>query len=274
MNKNNIFRYFILLLIILCLLLNVKGAGISNCDFEFEEPNDSLNFNPPKEWEYENYAAVVSNFIPEPERGFTYNWQIDVNNGLDPNYGEYFLVLSSGDIVPEPTYARVSQQIAVETGWKISGYYFFGTCDYTPYSDYATIELIPSNSSMEDIILANITVEQVGDYGSTAGWQYFEYTFNSTQAGTYDLVMSVNDRQDNIFKSYLAVDHLKLQCINGDMNNDCIVNMYEYSLISQKWGIDCSNPDIDCSEFDLSEDGFINLEDLGIISDLWLDSLN
>ncbi len=253
----------------------VYGAGLDNSDFEFGEPAPIYDFNQPMGWMRENYAAIVNNFIPQPTHGSIRNWQIDVNEGLYPYYGQNFVVLSTGDISPDPTYARIIQQVHVEAGWIFSGYYFFGTCDYSPYSDYATIKMVPSDSNtpLRDIIFVNIAVEDVNDYGSMSGWEYFEYTFDADEEGMYDLTLIVNDGQDAIFKSYLAVDHLKLRCVEyGDLNTDCKVDFMDYALLAENWIIDCSQPIHDCSAADLFEDEMIDYKDIAVLAEYWLDN--
>ena len=269
-----IYRFIVFVMAGVFCLSTSDGVGIFNGDFEFGEPNQSLGIDLPVGWQTENYTAIVSNFVPQPVQGNTSNWQIDVVAGLDPNYGQSFVVLSTGDVIPDPRSASMSQQIEVGKGWTISGYYFFGTCDYSPYSDYATIKMVSEpNSSPRDIILVDITVEDVNSYGSMPGWGYFEYVFGPNDPGTYELTIEVVDKQDAIYKSYFAVDHLKLRCgPQGDINIDCAVDMLDYALLCDDWAIDCSDPNIDCSATDLSRDGVIDANDLSILIDHWLGS--
>jgi len=255
-------------------------ADIVNGGFEQSEPNDMLDFDPPFGWERENYAAVVNNFVPQPERGSTENWKIDVQAGLGPFEGQSFVVLSTGDVESDPMYAEIRQQIEISAGQKLTGVYFFGTCDYIPFNDYATITLVPDpNSSLTDIILINISVTDVGNYGSTDGWGLFEHTFSEAEAGTYEIVLLVHDVDDNIFKSYLAVDNITL-CSPpeyGDINHDCQVNMLDFAFMAVDWSNDCSDPNYlsdpnnRCQYgTDINGDGPVDINDLWLMAENWL----
>jgi len=257
-------------------------ANIANGGFEQSEPNATIDANTPTDWQRENYAAVVNNFVPQPDpnRGNANNWKIDIVEGLDPFEGQSFVVLSTSDILPEPMYAKISQQIEVFAGQRLAGMYFFGTCDYIPFEDYAIITLIPNpNSSLRDIMLLNINVADVGSYSSMDGWGFFEYTFSQQEAGVYELALSVSDLSDIIFKSYLAVDNITL-CYApeyGDINYDCQVNMLDFAFMSNDWLNDCSDP-IYFSDpnslckfgTDIDGDGPVDVNDLLLMSQNWL----
>lgn len=273
------YLYFLFVIAQIC-VSTVVYADIVNGGFEQSEPNDMLDFDPPFGWERENYAAVVGNFVPQPERGNTSNWKIDVEAGLVPFEGQSFVVLSTGDVQPDPMYAEIRQQIEVSTGQRLAGAYFFGTCDYIPFEDYATITLIPdSNSSLRDIILLNINVGDVGSYGSMDGWGLFEYTFSEAEAGTYEIVLLVSDLNDWIFKSYLAVDNVTL-CYPpeyGDINRDCQVNMLDFAFMAIDWLNDCSDPNYlsdpnnRCQYgTDINGDGPVDINDLWLMAENWL----
>lgn len=202
---------FFVVCILLCAVLTNNSllfAEIINGDFEQAVPGD--DFRTPYGWNVENYAAVLSTFIPQPPRGSTINWKIDVETGLAPFEGDSFVVLSNGMISPETTHAKIWQDVSLEVGDVVSGAYFFGTCDYIPYGDYATISLVAKpGSELADIELVNITTGDVGSYGSTDGWVPFQSVpFTEATAGTYTLEFVVTDMVDNIFNSYLAVDGL------------------------------------------------------------------
>ena len=269
---------------VLCITVPVC-AQIDNGDFELIDPNSPPDFNAPLGWERESYAAIVDNFVPEPERGNTSEWKIDVQKGLDPFEGESFVVLSTGDIdppLPDPQYAQIKQQIEASPGQRLAGVYFFGTCDYTPYEDFATIKLVPApTSGLRDSILININVGDVGSYGSMDGWDFFEYTFSEADAGIYDLVLIVSDLGDWIFKSYLAIDNITL-CYApgyGDLNYDCRVNMLDFTLLANDWLQDCSDPNYledpnsNCwYGTDIDNNGPVDANDLYLMSQFWLDS--
>lgn len=197
--------YFIAFLFIT--FLPTISHALQNGGFEQTEPNELLDFDPPAHWQRQNYAAIVTNFKPQPTVGSVDNWKIDVQAGLNPIQGQSFVVLSSGDINPDPSSASINQSFQATAGETISGYYFFGTCDYEPYNDYAEIKLLPApGSQLNEITLVSVDVLTVGHYSSMSGWELFEHTFTSAEAGLYSIDISVNDARDTIYASYLAVD--------------------------------------------------------------------
>lgn len=250
--------------------LTAHGSKILNGDFEFGELNNYYGSYEPVDWQRINYVHIASNLNSDPQSGRA-EWNIPAS-GLEPLYGESFVYLSTGDITPDPNYAAISQQITVNQGWTLSGYYFFGTYDYSDWFDYGIIKLLPTevNPHFDPITLVDIGVEDVGNYSSTEGWQYFEHTFTAEQAGDYELQIEVYDVNDYLLKSYFAIDHLKLELINADLNHDGQVNFNDFSVLSDNWQVDCSDPTIDCSDFDLSDDGYIDANDLSRFSEKWL----
>ncbi len=260
-------------------------AGIINGGFEDIEPNGVLDrygehFFPPTMWERENYAAVTDQFIPDPypEEANVDYWQIDLQVGLQPIEGSSFVVLSSGDMEPEPSSASIQQYVFVYAGETISGYYFFGTADYLNYNDYATIKLVPydSNSGLRDLTIVYVDVEEVGDHNSTAGWVPFEYTFSSGEGGAYHLILSVTDMRDKVYPSYLAADYMRL-CPASDINRDCRVDLRDLSWLASDWMQDCNDPNYladpnnNCSYgTDIDNNGPVDANDLMLMSDCWL----
>jgi hypothetical protein len=272
---------------LLSLLLTIQAqAGPDPCNgrFEFFDPNS--DFNTPTDWQHANYTAVVNHFIPHPvpRQGETTNWKIDPEVGLSPFEGDYFLVLSNGDMPGEPSYAKVWQTIAVEAGNKLTGAYFFGTCDYLPYNDFADIRLIPlpDDSNLSEISIVYISVEDVCNYGSLSGWTRFEKTFTADEAGTYDLIIRVSDYGEDIYwDSYFAVDGLVLCRYPsgvGDFTCDCTVNFQDFTLFAADWLRDCSDPlvyndpNTNCRlGTNLSGSSPVDIDDLWIMSEHWLE---
>ena len=264
-------------------------AQIYNGDFEggvelIEQNSPNFNdFNAPLDWERENYAAVVDNFIPDPapDQGNYDNWLIDTEIGLLPYHNQSFVVLSTGDFDPDPQKAQIWQNIAVKAGERISGVYFFGTCDYPQFDDYATITLIPdANSDLRDIVLVRVSARDVGQFSSMAGWERFEYTFSQAEAGTYELVLHVTDLIDLIYESYLAVDNITICTAPeyGDLNYDCKTNMLDFALFAQDWSQDCSDPNYledpnnNCRHgTDIDDNGPVDFNDLYLMERFWLD---
>ena len=288
-------------LLSLFLTIQVQAApDPCNGRFEFYDFNDVLEINTPTGWQHENYTAVVGQF--KPGRGGVNHWRIDPNIGLFPFEGNYFLVLSTGGVVPEPNHAKVWQNINIEAGNKLTGVYFFGTRDYINpmyyprFNDWAEIKLIPTDSNPQGINLVHVTVEDMGsfgygDNGSMSGWKRFEYTFDADQAGNYDLIISVSDYWDADYDTYFAIDGLVL-CQNppqsGDLSCDCTVNFQDFALFAADWLYDCNDPSIhndpnsDPNLYndpntncllgtDLSKNGPVDINDLQIMTEHWLE---
>jgi len=200
------------------------GAVISQVlNPSFEYYTVDANMNRPNDWQCEYYVSVHEEFTPYPEHGQDdrgeMQWRIDYP--LLPYDGNHFVLLSTGDIgldkpdnPDNPEYSVMFQQVSFLAGEKLSGRYFFGTCDYVDsgwFNDWATITLVAEpNSGLPDIELVDIDIAEVGSYSSTDGWQYFEHIFDVNDQGTYQLQFFVSDYADIIYKSYLAVDGLRL----------------------------------------------------------------
>ncbi len=254
------------------LLLFVIGttvySEILNPSFEMYEPNG--DFNTPLDWNVINYADVVRSFIPVSiYSGRNINWLTDE---ITPYDGNSFILLSTGNMEPDPPYSEISQTVTFSAGQKLSGYYFFGTYDYLDFNDYAQIILETSlDSNLPDIIVAEVSVSEVGDFNSTDGWQYFEHIFTQEDAGTYDLVFTVVDIGDNIYPSFLAADYLATCDIApyGDINTDCIVDFKDFTLFAQHWLDSCTEPDW-CGNTDFDQSGTTDIYDMALFTDYWL----
>ena len=267
-------------IIILCMPVYVC-ADIINPGFEQKIIDEGLDFDPPFGWDRENYAAIVNSFIPEPESGNASNWKIDLQTGLQPFEGESFVVLSSGNMRPaQPKTAKISQMVDIEAGQTIMGTYFFGTCDYVDFIDYATIIIEPNFvTEPNSITLVSIDVTDVGSYGSMDAWGFFEYTFGDNQTGYYELTIQVSDMGDLAFESYIAVDNLRL-CnvpVSVDLNRDCEVNLLDFSWLSNDCMLNCSDPNTysDPNQFcpygtDIDGNGHVGPTDLNLMAQSWL----
>ena len=164
----------------------------------------------------------------------------------------------------------MSQQIQFYPGQRLSGVYFFGTCDYLNFNDYAEIELVGEPNS---ILLMHIDISDVGSHSSNEGWQRFKYTFTEETAGQYDLTFTVRDMVDRYFESYLAVDGLSI-CDSpppyGDINYDCHVDIFDFALLAADWYKASNDPNISQEETDLDQSGFVDESDLALIGLYWL----
>lgn len=266
---------------IVVMLQAVGWGSIQNGRFEIPDPNLATEyFTPPMDWNIENYAGLHNAFIVEPEYGQNITWNIG-----RPAQGEAFCLLSTGDIFgpgsdPQITRSSISQIITFACGDILMGSYFFGTSDYTPYNDTANITLFPvdPNGGLRDILLATVSVVDVGDFGSTENWLEFAYTFDEVTQGEYVLTCEVLDVRDTKYKSYLAVDNLRV-CYGtplfGDINFDCAVDLTDFNLFSHVWLSDCNDPNsydpnYVCLESDFNGDELIDPNDLILMSEYWL----
>ena len=206
-------------------------------------------------------------------------------SGLFPFEGEHFLVLSTGDVPRGSAGAKVQQSITVDAGDKLTGVYFFGTCDYWDYNDFAYIKLIPQpgDSNLSEISIVEISVWDVGDYSSLSGWKRFEQVFDTNQAGTYNLTIAVGDYGDAVWDTYMVVDGIVL-CHDppaaGDLSCDCTVNFQDFAFLAADWLRDCNDPNVyyDPNSHcllgtDLTGDGPVDINDLQVMSEYWLEGI-
>lgn len=285
-----------LFILVLCTLILPAYAEPNNGGFELFDYNDILGFNIPTGWIHDaNYAAVVDYLAPRQTQ-----WKLKTN--LLPFEGDHFLLLSTGkeDILRvEPNSAKIYQTITVETGDKLTGVYFFGTRDYIInyplYNDWAEITLIHPTDPNLDKLIVYVTVKEMGSYGtgdsgSMSGWKRFEHTFEPNDAGTYDLTIRACDYSDSVYDTFFAVDNLIL-CKNppqaSDISCDCTVNFDDFTYIAADWLFNCKDPNVlndpisDPNFYndpnsncllgtDLNNDGPVDIKDLAILSENWL----
>ena len=293
---------------LLSIVLTIQCFGssydINNGSFENFYYNREYDINIPTDWECTNYTAVVGNFIPMPEnsQGETTYWRINTAVGLLPFKGEHLLVLSTGNLKGHPSVvnATVWRSITSQAGDKLTGVYFFGTCDYIDvlplYNDWADIKLTHETDPNKDVNIVYVCTQDMGSYrlhdnGSMSGWKRFEYTFDANHTGNYNLVIGVNDYSDVIYNSYLAVDGLVL-CHNppqfGDFNCDCTVDFQDFALLAADWLCDCNDPNIHNDPqsnpnfyndpnrncllgTNIVGEGLVDYNDLQIMSENWLE---
>ncbi|MDO8335287.1 MAG: hypothetical protein Q7T74_00700 [Candidatus Saccharibacteria bacterium] len=176
-------------------------------------------------------------------------------------------------------FCQISQTITVRAGQYITGEYFFSTGDYLPYNDMAIIKLVPDPCSdpadFNEILLAQKNVADVGDFQTMAGWETFIYDFNEAKAGTYTLILQVEDVGDDKWTSRLAVDALKIECsyeLAGDINSDCVVDFYDFAILANQWLNECIAPTW-CNNADINplpEGNKVNFSDVMILAEHWL----
>jgi hypothetical protein len=202
---------------------------------------------------------------------------------VEPFDGQYFILLKSDSENHRPLaatdFAQLYQTITVEPGQHITGVYFFSTGDYIPYDDFATIKLIPDPCSNPDpkklteITLAEKSVSDVGSYQTMPDWERFARDFNDAEAGTYTLVLRIEDAIDHIYTSRLAVDALKLCSPSpSDINKDCVVNFFDFAMLAAQWSNDCNDcndPNL-CRKSDIDHSRVVDFNDLLILAQDWL----
>lgn len=312
-----------------CLLCSIASSEYSPCFdpnyidnpgvlhnglFECGEPNlVTQSFTPPIYWERiplpdtlaDCYAGLHPDFVPPEPR---IEWVIP-----GPYQGDTFVVLSTGgyDAVPDGavTSSKISEEVFLYAGDTIIGAYFFGTTDYRPFNDYASIFLelaVDPNDypdSVEHVLIsgAQCDVETIESFRSTfelspetGGWITFSHTVEPNQVGPYFLRCEVTDFKDTIYNSYFAIDGLRI-CRGGqpiaDLDWDCDVDLLDYSIISEAWLTFCpdidindpnfpgdpndypppvTDPNIPCQLADIDNNWFVDPNDLSIMSDQWL----
>ena len=270
-------KLLLLSIITLCLFCLYVNAGIYNGDFEIVDPNE--NNLVPSGWQGENYAFYHSEFTPSPENGQQLVWLVDP---VLPFHGEKFVVLSTGDIGPDSsiTYAKLTTTFTAGPEQVITGKYFFGTCDYIPYFDKATIRLIPTNGR-RPLLLLTVTVENVGTYCSMPGWKSFSYRFSSTQFGEYTFEARVDDIDDTIYKSYFMLDNIRV--VNAppacDYYPDLVIDMKDIGVLNSHLGQDSTDPNNMCeytnvlgeiNNIDYNGDGVVDEQDMLPLAEYWL----
>lgn len=258
-------------------------ASIQNARFEIPDPNQATPyFTPPLSWDIENYAGLHSHFTPEPEYGQDVQWTLE-----NPVEGNSFCLLSTGDITgpgsdSQITRSSIRQEITLFEGDVLIGFYYFGTCDYSPYNDTAYIKLSPldPNDGLRDILLASISVADVGNYSSTEEWLRFSQSFDANTAGNYILSCEVLDVRDTKYKTYLAIDNFRV-CSGvpeyGDINFDCTVDLNDYNIFSSLWLSDCNDPNtfdpnFICTDADFNRNWVVEPNDLILMCEHWLEN--
>lgn len=115
-----------------------------------------------------------------------------------PHEGKYFALLRNGQ---QDVWTVVSQNFA--SGTMISGWAFFKTVDFAPWSDECKVEITVSSGGSLIATLFQASVLTVGNYGGTP-WTNWSYTF--TNAGEYTIQARVVNRGDSAVSSYVGLD--------------------------------------------------------------------
>lgn len=282
----------------MCLFIAVSQGQPDNGSFEIPDearPNRYYDPNrfPPLNWDWldsstnKNYVGLHTQFIPKADYGQSITWTIPCT--VD---GSTFVLLSTGDALgPGPDsdryteYSSIEQIVHICPGDVLYGSYFFGTCDYKPYSDTAMVEATPvdPNSGGQYVLLVSVSVDKLGNFMSTDGWQHFQYAFSGETCCDYLLHCEVRDMLDRSYQSYLALDNFRIcrgELGFGDLNRDCSIDYNDFSILSQAWLADCNDPNvlndpnIPCNlviQDPNVSDNFIDTKQLTQMSEHWLE---
>ncbi|MDD5457894.1 MAG: hypothetical protein PHF37_00655 [Phycisphaerae bacterium] len=251
--------------IVAAILLLATAAMGQVLNGSFEDFND-VTFMP-TDWNSVNVVFVVSTFTSDPQR--QRQWLVNEVNAVD---GQYFVMLGTAEGGYQESY--VYQTITITSGQELSFFYFFGTYDYMPYNDWASIRLTDINNPAIVIKeLFYIDVNNVNSYGSTDGWRYFSHVFTEDEEGTYNLELFVSDCYDSVFESFFAVDGLQI-CLTeqvGNLNDDCTVDFADFGILSSYWQQECYEPNCPADIADPNDD-FVDSQDLQVLTTYWLRS--
>ncbi len=100
----------------------------------------------------------------------------------------------------------VSQQFTVQPGDTISGWAFFDTSDYLPYTDNGYVRITDANDNIVATPFA-ASIASVGSYGETP-WTPWQFTF--TTGGAYKIAAGVDNGIDSTVASYIGLDAVQL----------------------------------------------------------------
>lgn len=267
--------YFVIIGILL-VSVAFGDAELLNANFELmQDPCDGEDFHRPMYWESENFAAIDSNFTAVPGHGQSPNWYFE-NETIIPFERDNCLVLSTDDIGPDggEREAWVVQDYNFVEGLTIEFYYFFGTFDYMPYGDYATVNLI----NARPIEIFRIAVDDVGNYSSTEGWLKFEKYLDPNDPNVPEgyndfsgIEFKVEDATDAIYKTYFAVDAVRIgyKPEKGDFNDDWRVNFEDFAVFAQDWQM--ADVNIIDPNVDIDDNNYVDVNDMMIFCEHWLD---
>jgi hypothetical protein len=265
--------YFVIVAVLL--VSAVRGdAELFNASFELmRDPCDGESFHRPLYWDSENFAAIDSNFTPVPEHGQTPFWYFE-DETIIPFDGNNCLILSTDDIDIDggERHASAIQDYNFVESLTIEFYYFFGTFDYMPYGDYATVNLV--NSRPKEIF--RVAVDDVGNYKSTDGWIRAEKYLDPCEINVnYDdfwaIEFKVEDATDAIYKTYFAVDAVRIgyKPEEGDYNDDWLVNFEDFAVFARDWQM--ADASIVDPNVDIDDNNYVDVNDMMIFCDHWLD---
>jgi hypothetical protein len=114
--------------------------------------------------------------------------------------GQYFALLTNGR---QDVWTVVSRPFGAGTDAVISGWAFFKTSDYLPFTDESMVKITLYDGAVPIATLFQASVSTVGNYGGTP-WTFWSYTFNTY--GTYTIQAEVTNRLDSNVPSYLGLD--------------------------------------------------------------------
>jgi len=240
----------------------------------------------------DNLLSQTIPFVPQAN----YRVSIDVLTGEFDSGSDAFVVTLGNETHTMPAYANttISQLFTPTSGdtltisWNNEGTINIDNVSVRCTDPYPVDEF--------EIVFETLGTEpnNIPAYGSTDGWVEFEYVIDEPgKVGPYLLQCEVVDFRDAVVNTYLAIDGFRI-CRGGkplsDLNDDCNVNLIDYSILSEAWLSFCpdppfydpnfydpndwppiSDPNIPCQLADLDNSWFVDPNDLDIMSYEWLD---
>jgi len=172
----------------------------------------------------------------------------------DPIEGSYFALLKTDG---PGSYTRVWQTIDVAAGDVISGWAFFKTNDYPPYTDNGSVRVLDAETSSVVATLYYEDTVGVGGFGYS-DWTWFEYTFET--AGTYVFEARVSNYGDSGYDSYIALDGVTLEAGTIEVAVDVKPDSDENKVNLKSGGVIpvavFGTDDLDVTEIDVSTVAF------------------
>lgn len=121
--------------------------------------------------------------------------------------GTYFALLTNGQ---QDVFTIVSQPFYCGTGSVISGWAFFKTVDYLPYTDEGMVEITLFKGDDVIATLFHESIPSVGSYGGTP-WTYWSYALPVD--AEYTIQAKVVNRLDSAIPSYLGLDGVSIRTV-------------------------------------------------------------
>ncbi len=153
-------------------------------------------------------AGLINGGFENDLAGWTFNSSsstsvVSNHENLLPTEGDYFLKLI-GDTSGGANNVNntVSQTFNLNSGGTIQGFASFDWNDYSPFYDYAAVEIYNSN----DILLNVLWTETGFGLPNYANTPWSEWSFTADNSGEYTIVFSSSNTEDSINSSIALFD--------------------------------------------------------------------